>query len=160
GGTGSTRVQLWYEGLTLFVRRPLFGIGSGRYDEYVGHVAHNSFIHCYTELGLVGGTLFLGAFYLAAWPLVRLGRPQMRPGAVGPELRKLRPYVLAIVAGYAGGLMSLSCPYTIPTYTVLGLSAVYLGLAEVELRVPVARLNAPLARRLAWLSVVFVVASQ
>ena len=40
-----------------------------------------------------------------------------------------RPYVLAIVGGYAGGLMSLSKTYTIPTYTVLGLATVYQRLA-------------------------------
>jgi len=157
-GTGQTRVQLWFEGMTLFVGRPVFGIGSDRYAEYAGHVAHNSFIHCYTELGLVGGTLFLGAFYLAAWSLVRLGGRGVPP--VSDALRRQRPYVLAIVAGYAGGLMSLSCPYIIPTYTVLGLAAIYVRLAERELGVPVARLNVALVRRLGVLSVVFVVVAQ
>ena len=127
-GTGQTRVQLWHEGMILFTGRPVFGIGSERYAEYAGHVAHNSFIHCYTELGLLGGTFFLGAFYLAAWSLVRLGGKGVPP--VSPELARLRPYVLAIVVGYAGGLMSLSCPYYIPTYTVLGLASVYIRLAE------------------------------
>ena len=79
-GTGQSRVQLWHEGMILFVGRPLFGIGSERYADYAGHVAHNSFIHGYTELGLVGGTLFLGAFYLAAWSLVRLGGKDVPAG--------------------------------------------------------------------------------
>jgi hypothetical protein len=157
-GTGQSRVQLWYEGMVEFVRHPLFGIGANRYDEYAGHVAHNSFIHCYTELGLVGGTLFLSAFYLAAWPLVRLGGREVP--ALSPTLGAMRPYVLAVVVGYAGGLMSLSNAYTIPTYTVLGLSSVYVRLAERELGVPVARLSVPLLRRLAVLSVGFVVTSQ
>jgi len=106
----------------------------------------------------VGGTLFLGAFYLAAWSLVRLGGRGVPP--VSDALRRQRPYVLAIVAGYAGGLMSLSCPYIIPTYTVLGLAAIYVRLAERELGVPVARLNVALVRRLGVLSVVFVVVAQ
>lgn len=157
-GTGQTRVQLWLEGMNLFVHRPAFGIGSDRYAEYAGHVAHNSFIHCYTELGLVGGTFFLGAFYVAAWSLVRLGGRGLPP--VSEALRRQRPYVLALVAGYAGGLMSLSCPYIIPTYTVLGLASVYVRLSERELGVPVARLNPALARRLAALSLAFVVVAQ
>lgn len=157
-GTAASRVQLWLEGMILFVRHPLFGIGSDRYDEYAGHVAHNSFIHCYTELGLFGGTLFLGAFYLAFWSLVRLGGKKVPP--VSPELRRLRPYVLGIVAGYGGGLMSLSCSYTIPTYTVVGLAAVYVWLAERELGVPVARVEGRLVRRLVALSVAFVVVTQ
>jgi hypothetical protein len=157
-GTGRSRVQLWLDGMVLFVRRPLFGIGSERYADYAGHVAHNSFIHCYTELGLLGGTLFLGAFYLAFWSLVRLGGRGVPP--VSPGLARQRAYVLAIVAGYAGGLMSLSCPYTIPTYTVLGLAAVYVRLAERELGVPVARLDARLLHRLGAVSAGFIVVAQ
>ena len=157
-GTGQSRVQLWFEGMILFTGRPLFGIGSEHYADYAGHVAHNSFIHCYTELGFFGGTLFLGAFYLAAWSLVRLGGKNVP--AVSPELARLRPYVLAIVVGYAMGLMSLSCPYLIPTYTVLGLASIYIRLAERELDVPVARLNLPLARRVALLSLLFVIVAQ
>ena len=160
GGTGFSRVELWYDGLLLFVRRPLFGIGSGRYAENMGHVAHNSFINSYVELGTFGGTLFLAAFYLAIRPLVRLGARDVPAALLGDDLRRLRPYVLAITAGYCVGLMSLSCAYTIPTYTVLGLASIYLRLADERLGVPVARINAPLARRLAWLSVAFVVVAQ
>ena len=67
---------------------------------------------------------------------------------------------MAIVAGYAGGLMSLSCPYTIPTYTVLGMAAVFVILAEQDLRVPVARLNGKLARRLGLMSLAFIITAQ
>ncbi len=156
-GTGSTRVQLWAEGMQLFLRHPLFGIGGNRYDEYMDHVAHNSFIHCYTELGLFGGTFFLGAFYLAIWTLVRLGGKGV---SLSPELERMRPYVMAIVAGYAAGLLSLSCAYTIPTYTILGLSAVFARLAEADLGVAVARWNGPLVRRLVAMSVGFIIVAQ
>ena len=86
---------------------PLFGIGSDRYDDYVGHVAHNSFIHAYTELGFLGGTLFLGMFYLAVLGLCRLGSTVLSG-------RRSRPAAAAAVrAGdrgrLRGGMMSLSC---------------------------------------------------
>ena len=159
-GTGLSRIQLWHDGLLLMAGKPLFGIGADRYAEEVGHVAHNSFIHCYVELGLVGGTVFLGAFYLASWPLVRLGGADVPPGALGDDLSRMRPYLLAIVAGYAAGLMSLSCAYTIPTYTVLGLSAAYVALAEEQLGVSVARVNLALAQRLALLGGAFILVAQ
>ncbi|MFO0951494.1 MAG: O-antigen ligase family protein [Isosphaeraceae bacterium] len=155
-GTGATRVQLWADGLTLFVRRPFLGIGTDHYAPEMGHVAHNSFIHCYVELGLVGGSVFLSAFYLAFWPLVRLGGRGVSREALGDDLSRLRPYVMAIVVGYATGLFSLSCPYTIPTYTVLGIASVYLTLAERALGVPVARINPKLVFRLSWLSLFFI----
>ncbi|MFO0907028.1 MAG: O-antigen ligase family protein [Isosphaeraceae bacterium] len=151
-GTGLSRLQLWHEGLLLFIRTPLYGIGVDRYAEEVGHVAHNSFIHCYVELGLIGGTIFLGAFYLAFWPLVRLGGRAVPSVLLGEELTRLRPYLMAIVGGYAGGLLSLSCPYTIPTYTVLGLASVYQSLSEEKLGVPLVRINTPLLQRVAILS--------
>jgi O-antigen ligase len=100
-GSGQSWIELWRDGMVLFVGRPLFGIGSNRYVDYAGHVAHNSFIHCYTELGLFGGTLFLGAFYLAFWPLLRLGSKKVP--TVSPDLGRQRAYVMAVVAGYAGG---------------------------------------------------------
>jgi hypothetical protein len=56
--------------------------------------------------------------------------------------------------------MSLSNQYMIPTYTVLGLASVYTRLAERELGVPVARLNGPLSRRLAVISLTFIMVSQ
>src|SRR4051794_30680512 len=75
-GTGQDRIHLWAEGLRLFQRSPVFGIGKGQYAEEVGLVAHNSFLHCYVELGFFGGTLFFGAFFCAFWALWRL-----RPGS-------------------------------------------------------------------------------
>ena len=44
---------------------PVFGIGKNRFGEEAGQVAHNSFVHAFTELGPLGGMVFLGAFYLA-----------------------------------------------------------------------------------------------
>jgi hypothetical protein len=104
--------------------------------------------------------MFLGAFYLAVWPLVRLGGAGVPAGMLGDDLRRLRPYVLAVVVGWAAGLCSLSCPYTIPTLAVLATSAVYVRLAEGRLGVPVARLDGRLVQRLVLLSAAFVVAAQ
>ena len=64
-GTGQARIQLWSDGLDIFRYSPVIGIGMDNYRQFSNHVAHQSFIHCFTELGLIGGTLFLGAFFLA-----------------------------------------------------------------------------------------------
>ena len=55
------------------------------YRQFSNHVAHNSFIHSYAEMGLIGGTLFLGAFWFAVkgmYDLRNSGSPQFcgRPG--------------------------------------------------------------------------------
>jgi len=52
--TGQSRIQLWSDGLENLKQNPLFGIGKDKYSDYSGHVAHNSFLHAFTELGLFG----------------------------------------------------------------------------------------------------------
>jgi len=56
---GSDRLELWSEGLQLFKRAPLFGVGFGRFTEFSDLTAHNSFVLCLAELGLVGSTIFV-----------------------------------------------------------------------------------------------------
>src|SRR5262249_34962751 len=48
-GTGQARVQLWSDGLVLFMGAPLFGIGAGNYASAAGLVAHNTFVQDYAE---------------------------------------------------------------------------------------------------------------
>lgn len=85
-------------------------------------MAHNSFVHAYVELGLVGGSLYLAAFVAAA-----VGLYLVRPA--DPLLAALRPFVLAVLVGYAGGTFSLPRNYVVPTYLVLGLADAYLRTA-------------------------------
>src|SRR5262245_26720922 len=101
-GSGKTRIQLWSDGLILFQESPLFGIGMEEYRNRATHVAHNSFLHCFAELGIVGGTLFLGAFYLAVRGLGRLHRER----SLAPEtsLDTLPGASEAASTGRLGGL--------------------------------------------------------
>src|SRR5262249_42906939 len=65
-GTAQDRIQLWSDGLDCLKSADLFfGIGMGEYADMAGLVAHNSFVHAYTELGILGGSLFFGMFYFA-----------------------------------------------------------------------------------------------
>ena len=59
--------------MALLRQYPLVEVGKGEFAEGVGHVAHNSYVHCYTELGLLGGTFFFAAFYISLAYLRRLG---------------------------------------------------------------------------------------
>jgi O-antigen ligase len=120
--TAHSRVALWSDGLVSLMRNPLTGIGAGEYADECGQVAHNSFVHAYVELGLVGGGLYLAAFVAAGVALYRV-----RPA--DPLLAALRPFVLAVLVGYAGGTFSLSRNYVVPTYLVLGLADAYLRTA-------------------------------
>jgi putative inorganic carbon (hco3(-)) transporter len=126
-GTGQTRIQLWSEGFALFKQSPLRGIGWGQYAEQIGQVAHNSYVHSFVELGFLGGVLFVGAWYVAAWSLYKLSAPGVR--FADSETRRLRPFMLALAGAYAGGLYSLSRVEMAPTYLVLGLAGAYISTA-------------------------------
>jgi O-antigen ligase len=129
-GTGQGRIQLWREGLVLMHHSPIFGIGYNTYGAWVGHVAHNSFVHAYVELGLLGGTLFLAAWYV---PLRRLSglRGDANSEASSSTAAWL-PCILSIVGSQAVGLVTLSRCYVTPTYVVIGLAHVFVRLRERE----------------------------
>lgn len=151
--TGRSRIELWSEGWQLFKEAPFFGIGKDEYAERVVQVAHNSFVHCFTELGFFGGTLFLGAFFLALRSLHQLGNPGVF--FADAEMGRLRPYLMAIVVIYTVAMMSLSRAYLAPTYMVLGLSASFVDMSSPQGRAPFQRLSLRLAGRLFVLSVAF-----
>lgn len=130
-GTGQERIKLWSQGLGMLRGSPLFGIGQNRYSEEAGLVAHNSYIHCFGELGLFGGSIFLGLFFYAIRALYLL--PGEELAELEPETARLRPYLLAMVSGCAASLLTISRPYTLPTYLTLGLAASFLGQLEPAL---------------------------
>jgi O-antigen ligase len=129
GDTAQERIRLWSEGFSELLRgNPLTGIGAGEYAEVCDQVAHNSFVHGYVELGLIGGGLFLCAFYLAVWGLHSVRRSPAVTKRRG--LAQLQPYIFAMVVGYAAGAFSLSRNYIVPTYLILGLATAFLGMAQ------------------------------
>jgi putative inorganic carbon (HCO3(-)) transporter len=51
---GMSRLQIWSDGLEMFKHAPIFGVGFGQFSDYGTHTAHNSFLLCFAELGLIG----------------------------------------------------------------------------------------------------------
>ncbi|APW59899.1 O-antigen ligase family protein [Paludisphaera borealis] len=139
GGTGHQRLEIWAEGWRLFRGSPIFGIGMDQFVEEIHYVAHNSFFHCFAELGFVGGSFYVGMFYLAIrWPL--------KLGCAGspirdPEFRRVGRYLAAIIAGEAVGQLSITRSYEVPTYLLIGLAAVYLRLAASQPSASIPRLS-------------------
>ncbi len=136
----------------LFRGSPLFGIGTNRYGLEVGHVAHNSYIHAFTEMGLFGGTLFVGMVYYSLWTIYRLGRS--RDKIADPELSRMQPYVLAALTGFSAGMLTLSLCYEVPTYTMFGLATVFIRLANPDPPLPGTYLDGWLVRRLLVVGIV------
>ncbi len=157
-GTGQERIQLWSIGLQMFKGSPVFGIGKDQFAVESGDtalVAHNSFIHCFAELGLLGGICFLGMFYLAFLSLYRIGKA--KEGAISPELKRLQPFLLAVLAAYAACLLTISRSYIVTTYTVIGMMAAYINVAQAvpAVTITLPQLDGRLLPRLAGASIAF-----
>ena len=154
GGTGQQRIQLWADGLNqLKTSRFFFGIGEGMYADVAGLVAHNSYVHAYVELGFLGGTFFLGCFFIPAYSLYSLIRNK-RP-IEDDELRRMMPYLAGMMAGWCMSMMSLSRCYMPTTYMICGTMAVFTNLVGFHRRQPgpLQQLDQPLVQRLGLASV-------
>jgi hypothetical protein len=154
-GTGQERIQIWSDGLLLFRDAPLFGVGMNEFEKLVGHVAHNSYLQALVELGLFGGTLFLGAVFLAVMNLHRAKTGGCE--IADSDLKRLHPYLTGAVTGYAVGMFSLTLNYIVPTYMILGLAAAWNRVATTRPPTPPAPFDLRLVRRFLALSLFFLV---
>jgi O-antigen ligase len=152
-GTAQDRIQMWSDSLMEMRTSPLFGIGYDQLAANGGLVAHNSFIQAFAELGLLGGILFFGAFYLGARGMVQLTLD--RRTVLDPELRRMLPYVTAVLVGYLVGMMSLTLNDRVPTFTVLAMVTVYLAMVRTDPPLPQTRFDLRLFGRLTVASLIF-----
>ncbi len=149
-GTGQARIKIWNEGFIALKSSPVFGIGMNQYAEEVGIVAHNSFVHCYVELGFIGGTFFLAIFYL---PIALLRcRSQNEPRGLDPQIMRLRPFLLALLVATVVGMLSSSRSYSLPTYLIVGLSTAYFRILSDQGHALQPPLNSKLVSRLSFAS--------
>jgi O-antigen ligase len=125
--TAQGRMELWRDSLVLFHQSPIFGIGANELGYSHHMVAHNSFIQTFTETGVFGGTIFVGAMIVPI--LVCLDMLKKFPRAAFPELATWNFTILAICVGYVVGMFSLSRNYTVPAYLPPGLAAALSAIA-------------------------------
>jgi hypothetical protein len=129
-GTGQARIQLWESALLLFKTSPVFGVGVNQAGKHLNKAVHNSFIQTYADLGFLGGTLLVGAFYYAFRRLIQLQRRSER--VPDPELDFIRPFILAALTGYSLTMMTTNHPYEAGTYGILGIAMAYIRLADAD----------------------------
>jgi putative inorganic carbon (hco3(-)) transporter len=156
GGTGGQRSELWYAGLQMIKWSPLTGIGHARFAQQEGLVAHNSFVQALAEWGLIGGTAFIGLFYIvlfSVWRLRRVRR-QIRPLV----LQNFQPYIMGALVAYATSMLTLTRYDVIPTYLVAGVGVSFEQLARRSTTLPALELNPALLIRLILMTLGFIAA--
>jgi O-antigen ligase len=73
---GADRLEAWASGLEMFKSAPLFGIGFNGFTDLYEITAHNSFVLCLAELGILGSTLWMALLVTTTTNLNRAIRPQ------------------------------------------------------------------------------------
>jgi hypothetical protein len=155
-GTSQQRIQMWDAAFEVFKRSPLIGAGLGSLLETTGRVAHNAFVQTYAECGFIGGTLLFSQYFWCLTNLAKLGPKRMTVS--DPELRRLHPFLLACLAGFAGSEMSLTNPFSLMTYAMFGLATAFIRLADPNPRPPDVLLNWGFVRRSVLYSGLFLLA--
>jgi O-antigen ligase len=127
-----SRVELWQQGLRLFMENAVIGVGIGMYEtaEGLSHggrgkwsAAHNSFIQIATELGIAGLVLFVVLLVMG----IRNARRARQAARDRPELHRLAGLAAGVeVALYAYLILgsALSQAYSSMLYLLIGLATV------------------------------------
>jgi putative inorganic carbon (HCO3(-)) transporter len=120
------RLDAWYDGMQMLLHNPVFGVGYGRFIDHHIRVAHNSFVHCFAELGLLGYFFWIGLLVAVHTDLYELGRSS---GEDDEEPSSLAAWATAVrfsLYAFLAGAFFLSRTYSITLYMIIGL-AIALG---------------------------------
>jgi O-antigen ligase len=112
------RIDAWSEGLSMLASHPIFGVGHHLFTDFHDYTAHNSYVLCFAELGLVGYIFWLGLIVIA---LRDLGAA-IRTGG-NSEGARWANTVRAALIGWMTCAIFLSRTYEPLLYLVLGLCA-------------------------------------
>lgn len=127
--SASERIELLYEGMSMFFKFPIRGVGvdqfADRVDSPIHLTAHNSYLLAATETGFIGFALWSLLFWTSFKVPLTLLR---RDAPLTQELRSLAMAMLVSLVGIAVGIFFLS-------FTFKQLLFVWFGLAGAMYRI-------------------------
>jgi len=140
---GADRVEAWTSGLEMFKSAPLFGVGFGNFTNFNDITAHNSFVLCLAELGIVGSTIWVGLLVTTILSLNRIIKIQepRRVRASAEDAENMKE-----TASFAAGL----CPSdSFSTEAITTTNATDVGLKAEPMHRSIIPEHWPVAMRLA-----------
>ena len=113
------RIEAWYEGLQMFKRNPIFGVGYGNFLDHHNLTAHNSFVLCFAELGLVGFFAWIGIIVVTYKGLQAVidGSP------ISSDAHRLAVLLRASLIGFLTCAWFLSRTYQATLFIALGFAS-------------------------------------
>ncbi len=128
------RTAAWSEGLQMLKGSPVWGVGLGGFTDYHNLVAHNSFVHCAAEVGLVGYFLWLALIVITMTELADLIGYD-GDEASGTEYARVARATQVALASFLAGAFFLSRSYGVVLFLLLGLGTALFDAARRDLGV-------------------------
>jgi len=125
--SNSGRLAAWSAGLEMLRTQPMFGVGYNFFTEHHERTAHNSFVLCFAELGLVGYFVWLGLLVVTAVQLRSILR-QSGPES-DPQVQRWANAIRISFYGFLGTALFLSRTYNVGLYLLVAMTVVLFQLA-------------------------------
>ena len=138
------RIDAWGEGLSMFAAHPIFGIGYRNFIDNYFITAHNSWVLCFSELGLAGYFCWLGILVIAFKSLNQV----LARAAIGSEEAKWAGILRISLLGFLTCAFFLSRTYIPNLYLLLALCICAAQCANIQL----AAANAPPRADIKWIN--------
>jgi putative inorganic carbon (hco3(-)) transporter len=116
---GMDRLSIWSDGLSYFKHSPLWGIGVGSFMRTRGMTAHNSYLLCAAELGMIGFFLWMSTMVVT---MIQLNRAAALMSQTNPALSRWAVALRLSLGVYLFTSFFLSRAYDLPLFLLLGMS--------------------------------------
>jgi len=130
---GMDRLAIWSDGLQYFKHSPIYGIGAHGYTENSIMTAHNTFLLCAAELGMVGYFLWMSMIVVT---FVQLSRVPKVIGESNPSMARWAEAMRLSLGVYMFTSFFLSRAYELPLFLLLGMSGAVIATAGGDEAIP------------------------
>ncbi len=127
--SASDRIDAWGEGIAMFRMYPIFGVGFRNFIDYNFITAHNSWVLCFSELGLLGYFFWVGILVIAFASL----NHALARAPRGSEQTKWAALIRASLLGFLTCAFFLSRTYIPNLFLLLGLCVCAAQCINIEL---------------------------
>jgi len=124
------RVEAWASGLQMLKGSPVWGVGFGEFAEVNHLAAHNSFVNCFSETGLVGYFLWLFLVALTFTEAATLAKVDAETDPAGADLAPWGRALHLSLIGFLTAALFLSRTYSSVLFLLLGLGAALSDIAR------------------------------
>ncbi len=127
--SASSRIDAWGAGIQMLRQHPLFGVGYRAFEENFERTAHNSFVHCFAELGMTGYFFWVGLLVATAFGLNAV-RKTGSEGDLADDLRRWALMLQLSFYGFLVGAFFLSRVYVPTLYIVIAMAVALMRIAD------------------------------